>query len=64
VLFAPERDEQFGYPDPEGGEAMEPRVATGADGNQPVAVVESRLTMMHMEAAGRPAGPTLVTVAL
>ena len=64
MLLDPEDDQQLRYPDPEGGQAVEAGVAAGADGNQPVAVVDARLTVMHMEPAGRPAGPALVAIAV
>ena len=64
MLLNPEGNEQLGYPDPEGNQAVEAGVAAGADGNQPVAVVDARFTMMHMKAVSRSAGPALVTVAL
>src|SRR2546423_12063426 len=43
---------------------MEPGVAAGADSNQQLAVVDARLTMMHMEAGGRAACPAQVAVAV
>jgi len=49
-------NEQFRYPDPEDGQAVEAGMAAGADGDQALAVVEARLPMMHMEAGSRPAG--------
>ena len=62
MLLDPEDDEQLRYPDPEGSQAVEAGVAAGADGNQPVAVVDARLTVMHMEAVGGAAGPALAAV--
>ncbi len=43
---------------------MEAGVAACADCNQPVAVVDARLTMMDMEPVGRPTGAALVAIAL
>src|SRR5437762_14389378 len=43
---------------------MEPGVAAGANGNQQLAVVDARLTMMHMEGGGRAACPAQVAVAV
>lgn len=64
MLLDPEGDEQLRYPDPERSQAMEAGVAAGTDGNQPSAVVDARLTMMHMETVGGTTGPALAAVAL
>jgi hypothetical protein len=64
VLFDPEGDEQIGKPGTQRGQAMQPGVATGADGNEQLAIVPARLTMMHMQPIGRAAGPAKAAVAL
>jgi hypothetical protein len=64
VLFAPEDNEEIWYPDPDGSQPVEAGVAAGTYGNQPVAVVDAGLTVMHMEPVGRAAGPALMVVAL
>ena len=64
MLLDPEGDEELRDPDPEGRQAVEPGVAAGADGDEPLAVVDAGLTMMHMEPIARPAGAALVAVAL
>ncbi|HJT70770.1 MAG TPA: hypothetical protein VJ731_11255 [Terriglobales bacterium] len=64
MLLAPQGDEQLGYPDPEGSQAVEAGVAGGADGDQPVTVIDAGLTVMHMEPVGRAAGAAMVAVTL
>lgn len=64
MLLDPEDNQRFRYPDPESSQAVEAAVATGADGNQPLRVVDARLTVMHMESVGRATGPAVVTVAV
>jgi hypothetical protein len=64
VLLGPQRNERFRDPDAQGGQAVEACVAGGADGNQKLALMDTGLTMMHMEAMPRPAGLTDAAVAL
>lgn len=39
-------------------------MTAGADGNQPVAIIEARLTMMHMKSVDRAARAALTAVAV
>ena len=56
MLLDPQGDQQFRYPDPERGQAMEAGMAAGADRNQQLAVVDARFPMMDMEPVRRAAG--------
>jgi hypothetical protein len=64
VLLDPEGDEQLRYPDPDDSKTVEAGVTGGADGDQPVALIDARLPMMHMEVFGGTAGAALVAVTL
>ena len=62
MLFGPEQRERFRDPAPDGAEAVQTRVAGGADGNQPIGFIRCRLAMVNMEEAGMPAAAAAKTV--
>jgi hypothetical protein len=64
VLLYPQDDQDLRYPRPQHRQMMEAGVASGAHGNQQLPVVDARLTVMHMEAAGRATGPAAAGVAV
>jgi len=64
VLLGPQRHERLRYPNPEGGKAVQARVAGGADCHQPLALVDARLAVMDVQSIAGPACPASVAIAL
>jgi hypothetical protein len=62
VLLTPEGDHEFRQPDPEDRRAVKPGMASRADGNQPLAVVDTRSAVVNAEAAGGAARPAEMLV--
>ena len=62
MLLDPELNQQFGEVEAEGGQAVEAGVTAGADGDQPIEVVDAGLAVMHMQPVGRAAGPAQTAV--
>jgi hypothetical protein len=57
VLLTPEGDHEFRQPSPEDRRAVKPGMASRADGNQPLAIVDTRSAVVNAEAAGGAARP-------
>jgi hypothetical protein len=47
MLFGPEHSQQFRDPDPDGGEAVEARVARRTDGDQEIGMADARIPVIN-----------------
>ena len=64
MLFLPERNERRFEPMPQRAQSVDAGMAGGAHGDQPAAVMDSGMTVVHREFTGRPtaAATAMITI--